>query len=87
MFENLRERVEILRERKQRSALEGLHDLAEAAGQTEVAANLSKAAKAVPWASLIAALLPFFLQMLSGQPIDWAALAKVIADLLTPKQP
>ena len=84
MFEKLRERIQ---ERKQRSMFEGLHDLAEAAGQTELASNLSQAAKAVPWPALIAALLPFILQMLSGQPIDWAALAKVIADLLTPKRP
>ena len=80
-------RIAKLSIRKQRSAFEGLHDLAEAAGQTELVNNLNQAARSVPWASLIAALLPFLMQMLAGQPIDWAALAKVIADLLTPKQP
>ncbi len=75
MFERIRERM-------QRRQVEALSDAAMAAGHAQVADEIDRAAKAVPWGVLIAALLPFIIAMLKGDPVDWSAVLDVILNLL-----
>ena len=75
MFDRLRDRI-------RRRQLEDLADLARADGHEDVADALEEAPKAVPLITLFLALAPVIISMLSGQPVDWLAVMKIIQDLL-----
>lgn len=76
-----------LKERFQRRQIEDFAEVAAAAGHHDVAAHVGKLrAAGVPWLTIAMALAPFILAMLSGQPVDWAAVIKVLMDLLSKQQ-
>lgn len=52
----------------------------------EVASAVAKArAAGVPWALIIATIIPFILAFLAGSPLDIGDIVQAILDLLKPK--
>lgn len=74
---------ERMRARKQKRDLEDFLDMAEAAGETKVAERL-KLASAVGFSpiSILIVLAPFLIGILTGQPIDWAAVLAALEKLI-----
>lgn len=72
----------------QRQFIRFLANHTEATGQQlrDVDEALSKV-KALPWLQVLFTLLPFIMQIFSGQPIDFQALIAAILALLNPPKP
>lgn len=79
--------LERLKARLQRRQLDLFADFAEQSGRADVADKIHAAGAAVPLFQILVALAPFIIAFISGQPIDWAAVMKVITDLLLRSQP
>lgn len=66
-----------------RRLIQRLADRARAEGRSDVAAEIERAVDLGMILQIIVAMAPFIIAMLSGQPIDWTALLKVLTDLLS----
>lgn len=57
---------------------------ARASGRSDVAARIDVAVGTLPFLTVFLTLLPFIVGMISGQPLDWAAILKALTDLFSP---